>query len=215
MIYPVALCFAKTPGLTPAKTRLARDIGEEKCHDLYVLMVLRCKELMQQLSDFNPHVAINEPAAAQSPYWEDHLSYPQQGATLGEKLANAESFFFERFQHILFWGTDSPALTTQHFFLMQMALNHATAAFVPARDGGFAMYAARSRLRSGAWQNVTYSASSTLEELKSHIPGTVFEAPTISDLDTIEDIPHVLLEMSHCPSQGPAWDALRAFLQKI
>ena len=69
MLKTVALCFAKTPGLTPAKTRLARDIGDECCLILYKLMVNRCRELMQELEEFCPHVAVNEKEGLSSPFW--------------------------------------------------------------------------------------------------------------------------------------------------
>lgn len=211
----VAICFAKTPGLTPAKTRLAHDIGDERCHMLYALMVERCRELMLQLKDAHACVAVNEDAAVASPYWRGLATYVQVSGGLGEKLAHAEEFFFQRFERIIFWGTDSPALTVGHFSLVQDSFASVNAVIVPALDGGFAVYGAKTKLAAGSWNKIHYSTSSTCQELQTHIGPSVYIAPPISDLDTIADIPAVLQEMAQTPSQGDAWDALQSFLRTL
>jgi len=211
----VAICFAKTPGLTPAKTRLARHIGDERCLTLYALMVERCRELMLQLADFETYVAVNEAAAVASLYWRDLPTYVQSAGTLGEKLAHAEDFFFQRYSSIIFWGTDSPALTVAHFSLVQRSLTAGEAVIVPALDGGFAVYGASSKLPMGSWDKIHYSTSSTCHELQAQMSSNFVLAPALSDLDTVDDIPAVLRQMEDSPSQGPAWDELKAFLQTL
>lgn len=211
----VTVCFAKTPGLTPAKTRLASDIGEERCHQLYRLMVERCRELMMQLEDFHPHVAVNEKEAVQSPYWRNLATYVQGQGDLGDKLAHAENFFFEGFEQVIFWGTDSPALTIRHFHLVRESLETMKAAIIPALDGGFAVYGANSKISTGSWNKIHYSTSSTCQELLIQLGPGVFLAPAISDLDTVRDVSLVVQQMEEVSSQGPAWDELLAFLKKI
>lgn len=210
-----AICFAKTPGLTPAKTRLARHIGDERCLTLYNLMVARCRELMLQLTELETYVAVNEATAVTSPYWRDLSIYVQSEGTLGEKLTHAEDFFFQRHSSIIFWGTDSPALNVAHFSLVQRSLSTGRAMIVPALDGGFALYAANSKLVAGSWNNIHYSTSSTCHELQAQMESGFVLAPALSDLDTIDDIPAVLREMEEFPSQGPAWDELKAFLRTL
>lgn len=211
----VAICFAKTPGLTPAKTRLARDIGEARCLALYVLMVERCRELMLQLTDLETYVAVNETGGVASHYWRDLPTYVQSDGALGEKLTHAEDFFFKRYHNIIFWGTDSPALTADHFYLVQRSLESGTALIVPALDGGFAVYAASSKLPMGSWNKIHYSTSSTCHQLQAQMSSEFVLAPALSDLDTIDDIPAVLREMEGFPSQGPVWDELKAFLRTL
>ncbi len=211
----VAICFAKTPGLTPAKTRLAQHIGDERCLTLYTLMVERCRELMLQLTDLETYVAVNEAVAVASPYWRDLPTYVQSEGTLGEKLTHAENFFFQRYNSIIFWGTDSPALTADHFYLVQRSLESGAALIVPALDGGFAVYAANSKLPMGSWNKIHYSTSSTCHQLQAQMSSDFVLAPALSDLDTIDDIPTVLQEMEEFPSQGPVWDELKAFLRTL
>ena len=123
----VALCFAKTPGLTPAKTRLAKDIGSNLSEELYYLMVQRCLELMKQFSEFQPCIAVNEHEGIQNSTWRDKFIYPQSLGPLGTKLAKAEEFFFQSYERICFWGTDSPSITINHFKEINKALqSHST-----------------------------------------------------------------------------------------
>lgn len=211
----VTVCFAKTPGLTPAKTRLARDIGEVRCNALYILMVKRCRELMMQLTKFHTYVAINEREAITSPYWQGINTYVQTEGGLGEKLSHAENFFFQNFKQIIFWGTDSPALTIGHFSQVKEALTMKNAVIIPALDGGFALYGANSKLPVGSWNKIHYSTSSTCHELQSHLGSDVFLTPMISDLDTYVDIESVIREMDEFSSQGPDWDALCTFLKTL
>lgn len=210
-----AICFAKTPGLTPAKTRLARHIGDERCLVLYSLMVERCRELMLQLTELETFVAVNEAVAVTSPYWRDLPTYVQSEGTLGEKLSHAEDFFLQRYSSIIFWGTDSPALTADHFYLVLRSLESGRAVIVPALDGGFAVYAANSKLPLGSWNKIHYSTSSTCHQLQAKMESGFVLAPALSDLDTIDDIPAVLREMEESPSQGLAWDELKAFLRTL
>jgi glycosyltransferase A (GT-A) superfamily protein (DUF2064 family) len=211
----VAICFAKTPGLTPAKTRLARDIGDARCLILYELMIARCRELMLQLKGVETYVAVNEAGAVGSHHWRDLSTYVQAQGALGEKLAHAEDFFFQRYSGIVFWGTDSPALTVNHFSLVQETLASRSALIVPALDGGFALYAASSKLSTGSWNKIHYSTSSTCRELQAQMSSDFVLAPALSDLDTVDDIPTVLQQMEKTPSQGIAWDDLKVFLRTL
>jgi glycosyltransferase A (GT-A) superfamily protein (DUF2064 family) len=209
----VAICFAKTPGFTPAKTRLARDIGVEKCERLYHLMVQRGRELMDQIQPIaTPYVAVNEASAEAREFWQDSLTYTQVPGGLGDKLAHAEEFFFRHFEQIIFWGTDSVALRLEHFETVQEKLHSFGSVVIPALDGGFALYASSRKLLPGHWQSIHYSTSSTADELIARLGRDTAVTPAISDLDTLADLPVVLAEMSAHPSQGKAWDQLKSFL---
>jgi glycosyltransferase A (GT-A) superfamily protein (DUF2064 family) len=211
----IAACFAKTPGLTPAKTRLAKDIGSKKSEELYLLMINRCLELMDQLADFYPCIAVNEVEGLQSPVWKDRVTYLQTNGSLGEKLVQAEKFLFNHFPSILFWGTDSPSMTIHHFEEIRLALKSHPAAVIPAKDGGFTLYASQQRLPEGSWQLIRYSSTETLNDLIKYLPLETYFTKPMSDLDTIADIPSVIKEMNEVKSQGQAWDILKNFLEKI
>lgn len=209
------VCFAKTPGLTPAKTRLAQDIGAERSQELYQLLVNRCKELMKQLEEFSPFVAVNEASALVHPVWQGLQCYQQTSGALGDKLAHAEEYFLTRFEQVMFWGTDAPALTAEHFFTAAQNLATHQSTVVPAHDGGFALYANSTRLAEGSWQKIHYSTSTTCAELMSHMRPAPLVTGPISDLDTFADIPVAIREMERMPSQGPAWDTLKDFLRRL
>lgn len=211
----VAICFAKTPGLTPAKTRLAKDIGSARSEELYFLMVERCLELMNQFSEFQPFVAVNEHEGIQNSTWKESLIYPQAIGPLGIKLSKAEDFFFQSYQRICFWGTDSPSITINHFKEINEALQSHSTAIIPARDGGFILYASDRRLPEESWDKIEYSTSDTLNQLIKYLPNDTHFLKPMSDLDTIDDISVVVGEMEALETQGPAWDRLKLFLKQL
>lgn len=211
-----AICFAKTPGVTPAKTRLAKDIGAEKCLQLYLLLLNRCKELMSQIHPIIPYVAVNESQSSTHPIWKDQHVYIQEGLGLGEKLFNAQKYFFYNHRYIIFWGTDSPSLTKYHFVSMLLHLSEYQVAIIPARDGGFVAYAATEQLKKSSWSTPRYSTEKALDDLINQIDHlSCTKLDPLSDLDTIDDIPVVIEEMNQYPSQGKSWDELKKFLTQL
>lgn len=211
----ISVCFAKTPGLTPAKTRLSATIGKEKCEKLYGLMLDRCFELMAQVEHVNHFFAINELEGRNHSSWKDHSIYIQKGHNLGEKLQNAENYFSTEGESFCFWGTDSASLTLNHFITLQDKLTDYPVVIIPARDGGFVLYGSNVTLPSGAWTSVKYSCQDTLRDLTTFLPTNHYTLSPLTDLDTFDDIEKVLLEMNKYPSQGKAWDKLKDFLENL
>jgi glycosyltransferase A (GT-A) superfamily protein (DUF2064 family) len=211
----VALCFAKTPGLTPAKTRLAAEIGTNLTEQLYPLMIGRCLELMKEFREFQPFIAVNEAEGVTSQIWQGLPTYLQVTGSLGKKLLEAEQFFLRSYQSICFWGTDSPSITLKHFKEVDHALKSHSTVIIPANDGGFVLYASRRPLSEGAWESVQYSKSDTLDQLRRFLPTDTFFLPALSDLDTKSDIESVLHEMLENQDQGRFWCLLKDFLQGL
>lgn len=211
----IAICFAKTPGLTPAKTRLAKNLGTKKSESLYHLMVNRCKELMEQLNDIHSIVAVNEEEGLDHSTWKNQQTYLQHPGQLGDKLAHAETHFLKSYQQILFWGTDSPSLSISDFDLARQNLNASPQTIIAAHDGGFILYGSRRPIGEDCWKAVPYSCANTLTELMKHTSPETHLFTTRHDLDTVEDIPLVIGEMQAIPSQGMAWEELLKFLKSL
>ena len=211
----VTLCFAKTPGLTPAKTRLSKEIGTRLTEELYHLLILRCLELMGQLIDFSPLVAVNEKEGLKNLIWKKYPTYLQAKGELGVKLSHAEEHFFNHYEKICFWGTDSPSLTADHFRNTARLLETCTTVIIPAKDGGFILYASSKKLPPLSWESIHYSTSSTLHNLKKYTPSDTVFCSELSDLDTYDDVKYVIKEMNQFGSQGMAWDQLKYFLEKL
>ncbi len=211
----VTLCFAKTPGLTPAKTRLSKEIGTRLTEELYYLLILRCLELMGQLIDFSPLVAVNEEEGLKNLIWKNFPTFLQAKGELGIKLSHAEEYFSNLYQKIFFWGTDSPSLTADHFRSSARLLETCSTVIIPAKDGGFILYASNQKLPPLSWESIQYSTNSTLNDLKKYTPSDTVYFSELSDLDTYDDIEHVIREMNQFGSQGVAWDKLKDFLEKL
>jgi glycosyltransferase A (GT-A) superfamily protein (DUF2064 family) len=210
------ICFVKTPGITPAKTRLAQDVGPEATEEIYLLLIERCKELLRELTSIKMDVffAVNELSGLNSPIWSHYSTYLQQGNSLGEKLKYAEEFFLERYDSIFFMGSDSPSLTSNHFLLAQKNLADANHIFIPAKDGGFVLYGTKSHLSSDVWLNTIYSSSSTLSEMIARLDHFLLLDP-LTDLDSLVDISSILQEMEQLPCQGDVWEKIKKTFKKL
>jgi rSAM/selenodomain-associated transferase 1 len=66
--------------------------------------------------------------------------YPQQGATLGERMAAiCESGFRQGYRKVILVGSDAPTLSTAHIREVVRQLDDHDAVIVPALDGGYVL----------------------------------------------------------------------------
>lgn len=203
------VCFVKTPGLTPAKTRLAADIGTQKAEELYKLLLQRCMKISHNMN--HSYFALNEAQARHHSLWSREKVYIQKGNTLAEKLRNAEDYFLKYFQAVIFWGADCPSLRLQDFINLRESLKKHHHAIIPAQDGGFVAYAAKVPLAE-KWLNVKMSSHTTLHDLRNQLKGPFKLLDQRSDLDEIQDIAQVLKDMNLHPSKDPKWQEIKDLL---
>src|SRR6185369_10375176 len=114
------LVFARLPEAGRVKTRLARDIGDERALILYEAML---RDTLRSIGDATERLEIEvmwapTPAAngeaLHRAFGERPLAM-QTGETLGDRLSMAfsERFFFHRTEKIVAIGVDDPALDRQ------------------------------------------------------------------------------------------------------
>ena len=90
-------------------------------------------------------------------------------------------------------GTDSPQLEPRRFLDAIAALDGSPDMHVagPAADGGFYLFGSTVPVRRNIWEEVQYSASSTLAELEWRLDAddrTVKRLPIEQDVDTRADL---------------------------
>jgi uncharacterized protein len=193
------LVFARLPEPGRVKTRLARDIGDERALVLYEAMLrdtLRgiggaSKSLEIEVM-WAPTPAANGDALRRA-FGERPLAM-QTGETLGDRLSMAfsERFFFHRTEKIIAIGVDDPALDRQlldHAFALLESCEWVVG---PATDGGYYLIGCRAAAYNAeAFLDVAWGTSSVLSATLAKIgswTSTVAVLPERRDIDECEDL---------------------------
>ena len=217
--------WVKTPGFTPAKTRLAKVIGTAAAEEFHQLAVNAVREIVDDACHLAPELlapywAVAEGDVAAHASWSG-FPVPAQGeGGLGERLAHIYDELLAVHRAVIFIGADSPQLSAEELVNAAALLLRPTGPeFVlgPAADGGFYLFGGHRLLSAAAWTGVTYSAPSTAAELIAALErvGRVELLATTFDVDTIEDLVLLRDELAVTSGGGVARRALREWLASV
>jgi uncharacterized protein len=213
--------WVKTPGRTPAKTRLAAATGAATAEAFYRRAVAAVHEVAERAAADSggllaPVWAVAEDEGDALAWWRGFPVIAQGGGGLGERLAHVYDALRERHAAVLFIGADAPQLAPSLLASSARALARGADDFVlgPADDGGFYLFGGRRPLPAATWTGVTYSAATTRAELAARLArhGTVRELAPAFDVDTIDDLRRLRTMLAERDDLGPAGDALRDWL---
>lgn len=193
--------FAKTPGLSPVKTRLAADIGVEKAeqfyrHSLKCLEELALEVIQKTQGDLFPYWAIGEESGLDNPLWQnlDRLWTGHGG--LGDRLDHIYSTLLQKHDHVILIGTDSPQLSSECIIDAYNYLRQKKGHIIgPAEDGGYYLYGGHVLLPRDIWRSVPYSVPETCavfaEKLLPH--GGIQYLSQTFDIDFLDDFEKLLI----------------------
>ncbi|RMG20166.1 MAG: glycosyltransferase [Bacteroidetes bacterium] len=191
------LIFVKDPEAGKVKTRLAKDIGQEKALQAYrrllahTLEVVRPVQAQKAVYYGNRIPAHDLWAAAQFP------RYLQQGETLGQRMEQAFRQGFEQgYRHILIIGSDCAHLSTSILETAFDKLQQYETVLGPATDGGYYLLGMNA-LFSPVFHHKAWSTDTVLAHTLADLQAagkTVFLLPTLSDVDTGKDLKGTFLE---------------------
>lgn len=188
--------FAKTPGLTPAKTRLAAGAGPAIAGSFY----LRALEITEQVAcaaaatdpGLTPFWAVAEREAIGRECWSGLPQLWQGDGDLGSRLAHVYDSMLAQHDAVLLIGADSPLLTPRHLERAHLMLLEDDRDFVMGRalDGGFYLLGGRVPLARTIWTTVSYSRADTADQLLANLEpvGSVGHLEPLPDVDTIDDL---------------------------
>ncbi|MEO0329034.1 MAG: DUF2064 domain-containing protein [Pseudomonadota bacterium] len=160
--------FAKTIGMSPVKTRLAKEIGTVKAEAFYQMSVAAIEAILSRLdSRFFPHWVLAEENSQVLNQWKKFPAIWTGDGTLGTRLANMHDRLLEDYDAVILIGTDSPQLNVQTFLTALDLLhdNPGKSIIGPAKDGGFYLFLSSQPIPREAWQKTSYSVETTLSEL--------------------------------------------------
>jgi len=193
------LVFARLPEPGRVKTRLARDIGDERALMLYEAML---RDTLRSIGGPSETLEIEVLWAPTSTASGDALRRAfgerplamQTGETLGDRLSMAfsERFFFHRTDKIVAIGVDDPALDRQLLDHAFGLLDSCEWVLGPATDGGYYLIGCRAAAyNSEVFMDVEWGTSSVMTTTLSRITtweSTVALLPERRDIDVGEDL---------------------------
>jgi len=215
--------MVKTPGLTPVKTRLSKDVGQKNAQETFELCLAALEHELSKLPaiaedrlKWQCFWAVHEPAALTNPRWQAFATIWQGEGGLGEKLDRVYQTLHECHDAVCLIGGDTPHLTSELWHKLVLGLGSHEFVVGPSRDGGFYLMAGRKPVPGEVWQRVKYSDSETCAQLIDQLRnyGGVMTLETLQDIDHLKDLRQVLHEMPK-HSDGGAWSKLRAHLNNL
>ena len=190
--------FAKTPELSPVKTRLAVDFGQTNAQVFYRMsvdaveeMALTAKELSENTIDL--FWAMPEKQAVEQ---NNTKSFPvlwTGGNGLGESLGIISEELFSRYKQVILIGTDSPQLKPSLILetVDKLSSKPDNCVIGPSADGGFYLFGSNIRIQRTIWSRVEYSRESTLKQLFTQLENSGHTISMISeeiDVDHFDDL---------------------------
>ncbi|MFH5803353.1 DUF2064 domain-containing protein [Alienimonas sp. DA493] len=192
--------FAKTPGRTPAKTRLAADVGTEAAEDFYRASLAATAAVADAAAARGPVEviwAVAEPDARDDPFWTGRRTVGQGTGGLGERLHTVYSALITERPAVLLIGCDSPHHAPESLLRPAAALRDGRepADFRLGRctDGGYWLLGGRRPIPRSAFLSVTYSSDATAAQTAAALAplGPLAEEPVSFDVDTAADLPRL------------------------
>ena len=186
--------LAKTPGLSPLKTRLAGKIGIEKTLEFYSL----CKSCLQRLSlpdTYSTYLATGEKEGSGDPFWSNFSTFHAEGRSLAEK----QSFIFDKLlpthNSVVLIGMDIPQIEPKLIEKAFLNLERNDFVLGPTRDGGFYLFGSNKKICKKVWTQTPWSSKETAKEFTRLLESQPSLLRTLTDVDRYEDLDFVVQEM--------------------
>ncbi len=189
------LVFLRAPEKGRVKTRLARDIGEEKALFLYKTFAQKTLSTVEKSGMDHRICFFPEDKQGIVEDWLglDHTYMPQQGDDLGRRMCNGLSRVFDQgIQKAILVGTDVPDISARHLLAAFDLLSQSKVVIGPSLDGGYWLIGfQRDGFCPDIFRQIEWGTdsvfSATIEKCKvaGLSPGIL---PVLQDIDTLEDL---------------------------
>lgn len=193
--------FAKTPGLSPVKTRLAAEIGVRLSEAFYRMSVDAVEEVMLCVRSssenlITPYWALAEKNGIGRSIWSRLPAIWTGDGDLGRRLFNVSSRLFTDYESVIMTGTDSPQLDPRIFIEAYSRIKSYGDECVigPSFDGGFYLFGSSFPIPEFVWTEVVYSRDDTLEQLLSRLKDAGIKysfLQKMADADIFNDLKNI------------------------
>ena len=182
------------PGMV--KTRLAKDIGIDKALDVYNELVHHTHKITRKI-EVDKAVYYSEYVELED-VWDngDFKLTSQKGFTLGEKMHHAFDEAFDSYNKAVIIGSDCYDLNSKIIKLAFEMLEENDVVVGPAQDGGYYLLGMKEFFPQ-LFDGKEYSTNTVLKELleeSEELELSVYQLPTLNDIDTLEDLKETDIE---------------------
>lgn len=194
------IIFVKYPEPGKVKTRLAEDIGREKAAQIYSGMAETIIHNVSNSTEYKTIIFFDPPERRSDvENWLQNNGYnllPQEGKSLGEKMANAFSKAFSLgAEKAVIIGTDCVEISDEIISQAFDTLHRVDVALGPAEDGGYYLLGLKEPMPE-IFNDIHWSTNLVLKQTlkKLEEKGLKFKLlKTLRDIDTIRDLNNKLL----------------------
>ncbi len=214
------IVVAKEPVPGQTKTRLCPPFTAELAAGFYRCLLLDTLALMGQLGGVDLTLAYF-PMSARA-YFEEILPLgfrlvPQQGADLGDRLANALGWHFDLgYQRVAIMNSDGPTLPLASLQEAFGGLDSADVTLGPGHDGGYYLIGMK-RLHPELFQGIPWSSEQVIPQTLAicrRLGLSVRLLPEWYDVDVGADLDRLRRDLARNPAAAPrtrafllSWDA--------
>lgn len=185
------ILFVRHPEKGRVKTRLARDIGDDRALEIYKQLLDHTQAITKEL-DCDRFVFYADAIVADD-IWEgnDYRKRVQAGDTLGERMKNAFAEVFDSgYQKVVIIGSDCPQLSSAIISDAFKTLDTTDVVIGPATDGGYYLLALNYMI-TAVFENKQWSTDTVLTDTVADLEKlavTYSLAPVLRDIDTGDDL---------------------------
>ena len=184
------IVFIKNPQLGHVKTRLAKDVGDEKALEIYLKLAAHTKKVLTEMVDTERYVYYSD-FIDENDDWSTDLFIKklQSEGDLGDRMKEAFGEVFSQSDRTIIIGSDCAQLSAKHIQRAIDALDDNNVVIGPSLDGGYYLLGMDSHYPF-LFEGVEWSTDSVFETTKHKALErelSVAEIETLSDIDSIDD----------------------------
>jgi len=183
--------FAKMPVPGEVKTRLIPTIGKHNATAVYQHCLQHNLQLLED-SSFDHQLWLNR-YESHSLFNSHRNIHIQQGENLGDKMHHALHSGLQHYHRVILIGSDCIELTQQHLLQVDHALSQHDLVFIPARDGGYVLIAARDQITSFVFQDIHWSSEQVMQQTLQRCQQQQLLVKLLNplrDIDHADDLQH-------------------------
>lgn len=185
--------FIKYPEPGRVKTRLAKDVGEERAAEIYKQLVEKAVFNTRPSGNEYSRVIFYDPPDRRKDFerWFPGERFIQQrGSDIGHRMDHAIRDLLDKdAQKAVVTGADIPELTAVIIREAFTALDYADIVIGPAMDGGYYLIGMKTT-HPELFENIPWGTENVLEESIARIQQSGWACSavqTLTDIDTLED----------------------------
>jgi len=192
------LLFVRNPESGKVKTRLAKDLGNEKALEIYIKLLEHTHSITQQVKAAKLVYYADE--VKEHDLWEsgEYQKSVQPAGDLGYKMEYAfNKAFLEGYKDVVIIGSDCLQLDQELIEQAFSDLETGDIVLGPATDGGYYLLGMK-QLHSSLFRDKAWSTASVFSETLAAIKHenlTYTLLPVLSDIDRAEDVPAAWLDL--------------------